>query len=154
MLNIITITCTVLLFHVNLRERKRKWHEHLYTCKCIFYVYYTVFTLNVEHINCQAKCSLILESSIAAILFPPSFGRKTSAIRAGYPLTACKMSVEEKLRKLRGKRTLEILVNSRRGKFSSRVLRKVGNPRGVYCNPGPSDTFLCGCYVTLFLTQS
>ena len=49
---------------------------------------------------------------------------KTSAIRGVYLLTACKMSVEEKLRKLRGKRTLEILVNSRRGKFSSEFCRK------------------------------
>ena len=45
-------------------------------------------------------------------------GEKTFAIRGVYLLTVCKMSVEEKLRKLRGKRTLEILVNSRRGKNS------------------------------------
>jgi len=43
-----------------------------------------------------------------------------------YLLTACKMSVEEKLRKLQGKRTLEILVNSRRGKFSSEFCGKWG----------------------------
>ena len=129
MLNIITIY-TVLLFHVNIRERERKWNEHLYTCKCIIHVYYTVFTLNVEHINCQAKCSLILKSSIAAILFPPSSAeenlRGTRSFLWRSFMTVCKMSVEEKLRKLRGKRTLEILINSQRGKFSAEFYGKWG----------------------------
>jgi len=34
--------------------------------------------------------------------------------------------MEEKLRKLRGKRTLEILINSQRGKFSSEFCGKWG----------------------------
>ena len=41
-------------------------------------------------------------------------------------MTVCKMSVEEKLRKLRGKRTLEILINSQRGKFSAELYEKWG----------------------------
>jgi len=41
-------------------------------------------------------------------------------------MTVCKMSVAEKLRKLRGKRTLEILINYQRGKFSSVFCGKWG----------------------------
>jgi len=41
-------------------------------------------------------------------------------------MKVCKMSVEEKLRTFRGKRTLEILINSQRGKFSSEFCRKLG----------------------------
>jgi len=41
-------------------------------------------------------------------------------------MTVCKMSVEEKLRKLRGKRTLKILINSQRGKFSAEFYGKWG----------------------------
>jgi len=41
-------------------------------------------------------------------------------------MTVCKMSVEEKLRKLRGKRKLEILINSQRGKFSVEFYGKWG----------------------------
>ena len=57
----------------------------------------------------------------------------SSEFRGGKPprnseffMTVCKMSVEEKLRKLRGKRTLEILINSQRGKFSAEFYGKWG----------------------------
>jgi len=41
-------------------------------------------------------------------------------------MTVCKMSVEKKLRKLQGKRTLEILINSQRGNFFAEFYGKWG----------------------------
>jgi len=49
------------------------------------------------------------------------------AIRGVYHLTVGKISAGEKMRKIRGKWTLEKLVNSRRGKFSSEFCGKLGS---------------------------
>jgi len=67
---------------------------------------------------------ILSERNITVAIYLITF---TANFKLGvYFTTVCKMSVEEKLRKLRGKRTLKILINSQRGQFSAEFYGKWG----------------------------